>query len=65
MIRLLLGIIFFSAFNSSLFAQISIAQTSEKQNLKLKNLANQLKIPVYSLTQVNVYQIVRLAQHLL
>jgi hypothetical protein len=36
-----------------------------KQNLKLKNLANQLKIPVYSLTQVNVYQIVRLAQHLL
>jgi stage III sporulation protein SpoIIIAA len=35
-----------------------------KQNLKLKNLAQQRNIPIYSLTQVSIYQIAKLAKHL-
>jgi stage III sporulation protein SpoIIIAA len=35
-----------------------------RQNLKLKNLAQQRKIPIYSLNQVSVYQITKLVQYI-
>ena len=35
-----------------------------RQNLKLKNLAQQRKIPIYSLNQVSIYQITKLVQYI-
>jgi hypothetical protein len=35
-----------------------------KQNLKLKNLASDRKIPIYSLNQLSIYQITKLIQHI-
>ena len=35
-----------------------------KQNFKLKNLARQREIPIYTLNQVSVYQISKLIQYI-
>jgi hypothetical protein len=35
-----------------------------KQNLKLKNLASDPKISIYSLNQLNIYQITKVIHHI-
>jgi hypothetical protein len=35
-----------------------------KQNFKLKSLAEQRAIPIYSLNQVSIYQLTKLVQYL-
>ena len=35
-----------------------------KQNFKLKSLAQQRKIPIYSLNQVSIYQIMKLVHYI-
>jgi hypothetical protein len=35
-----------------------------KQNFKLRNLADQAGIPIYSLNQVSIYQITKLVQYI-
>jgi hypothetical protein len=35
-----------------------------KQNFKLKSLAHQRKIPIYSLNQVSIYQVTKLVQYI-
>ena len=35
-----------------------------KQNFKLKNLAQQRKIPIYSLNQISLYQMTKLIEYI-
>ena len=35
-----------------------------RQNLKLKELAKRKKIPIYSLNQISIYQLIKLVDHI-
>jgi uncharacterized membrane protein len=35
-----------------------------KQNIKLKSLAEQFNIPIYSLNQISIYQVTKLVQYI-